>query len=236
MLTTDHGGTVAEKGVGPAEAVTLARAPHSPEALIEEARQHQRRRRMWFVAIVLAVVSAVVFGLVLSGGTGVRKPLAAGSGNPLGGSIIGASTARKNTVDLAATPKGWVPVDSGNAQVSVPSSWVITMTGCPVLSQNTVIVRALTPSSSGCSGGSFSADIGPASSPVGGAVIVINGVKVYKVNGVWVVPSLGVDLRLNGPLSSRVLETLTYSPRAVVFARGPLRLSPRPGDGSSSAA
>ena len=48
----------------------------SPEALIEEARQHQRRRRLWFVVAVLAVALAVVAGLTFSGGSGGSKPRA----------------------------------------------------------------------------------------------------------------------------------------------------------------
>ena len=68
VLTKDRGGTaVAEKAVKPdAHVATL----DSPEALIEEARQHQRRRRLWVVIAVLAVASAVIIGLLVSGGSG----------------------------------------------------------------------------------------------------------------------------------------------------------------------
>jgi hypothetical protein len=64
-------------GVGPelpgAGSGSPSTGASSPEALIEEARQHQRRRWLWVgaVALVLVVVAA---GLVWAGSTGSRPP------------------------------------------------------------------------------------------------------------------------------------------------------------------
>lgn len=60
---------------------TPARATSSSaEALIEEARRRQRRRRLWIAAAVPILVSALVAGLLLAGGSG--SPSASTAGKP----------------------------------------------------------------------------------------------------------------------------------------------------------
>ena len=64
-----------------------------------------------------------------------------------------------------------------------------------------------------------------------GIPILVNGITVYRYEGgeqftdvvhsIWLVPSLGVQLILTGPLSTTVLQTLTHSPRSVALAAGP---------------
>src|ERR1039458_7274589 len=53
---------------------------------------------------------------------------------------------------------------------------------------------------------------------------VINGISVYPYPTgpprSYLVPSLGVEITVDGPLGQRVLHTLTWSPRSVVFASG----------------
>jgi hypothetical protein len=58
------------------------RESKSPEALIEEARQHQRRRRMCTLVAVLAVVLGVIAGLTFTGGSGGPRPRAVTSTKP----------------------------------------------------------------------------------------------------------------------------------------------------------
>jgi predicted nucleic acid-binding Zn ribbon protein len=123
LTTTDRDGAVTEKAVEPD---TSAGTPQAPEALIEEARQRARRRRLWTVATVVLVVLGVVLGILASGGSGsgrARPRSSPSEGNRGGGPSATAKTSAKPVVDLTATPKGWVPVDYGNARVSVPSSW-----------------------------------------------------------------------------------------------------------------
>ncbi len=135
-------------------------------------------------------------------------------------------------VDLAATPKGWVPVDYGNAQISVPSSWVITLDGC--LFRDSVAFGSQPTQPDACS----SAPNEPIANPdevrisalpsyvkLQGEKLAVNGLPLYRgLNdggpglAVWLVPSLGVRLELVGPISTEVLHTLTHSPREVTLA------------------
>lgn len=206
----------------------------SPEALIEEARQRQRRRRLWVVIAALAIASAVVIGLLASGGSGSAGSRPGSSRSEGGGSPAGSRTnsSAKSAVDVAATPKGWVPVAYGNAQVSVPASWGL-FGGCPLPSQGTgqgqVLLAGLGPIQTYCmfdgTEGNF-VGLGPGSDTSKGVASVINGVTVYNLHAVWNVPSLGVQLSLTGPLGMRVLQTLTHSPRSVALAPGPTPLVP----------
>lgn len=134
-------------------------------------------------------------------------------------------------MDLSATPKGWLPVDYGLAQISIPANWqvlydtaicdpqppgvvevgpVTNLPGCaPAPSPKLVPTAMITP-------------LGHAN-PIGGKLLV-NGIRVFvsPVSDVQLlvydVPSLGVQVSARGPLARRVLSTLTYSPRAVVLA------------------
>ena len=63
---------------------------------------------------------------------------------------------------------------------------------------------------------------------------VVNGIPVYELysfspipnEGSYLVPSLGVEIESKGPLTKRVLDTLTRSPRTVVLASGPATTVP----------
>ena len=128
------------------------------------------------------------------------------------------------SVDLAATPKGWVPVDYGNAQVSVPSSW--TMGGDCGQSGAGLVLREEGRSNETwvCpnrdSGAVIDIYDDGAARPRG-PMSIINGIKVYGSKGVWEVPSLGVDVSATGPEVLRILHTLTHSPRGFLLAPGP---------------
>jgi hypothetical protein len=79
VLTTDHGATGTEKAVEPD---VLTGTPPSPEALIEEARQRARRRRLWTLVAVVTVIVGVVAGLAITGGSGGPRPRAMTSTKP----------------------------------------------------------------------------------------------------------------------------------------------------------
>ena len=134
------------------------------------------------------------------------------------------------TVDLDATPKGWVPIDFGDAQVSVPSSWAISLDTCQQ-ERGTVYLGIQNNLRYGCPPVQSDDAVGlipvPRPTPKIGTEhpTVVNGIDVFRLNGsrletFWLVPSLGVELILRGTLSTRVLGTLTHSPRSLVLARG----------------
>ena len=137
-------------------------------------------------------------------------------------------------VALATTPAGWVPVAFGNAQVSVPPTWwaLYNSPPCPTGSPpGEVFVNPL-PGVFHCPaetapGPSTTIRFGPPTSPnstVLGHPEVINGLLVYPYptgpQSSYLVPSLSVEITVDGPFGQRVLHTLTWSPRSVVLAPG----------------
>ena len=137
-------------------------------------------------------------------------------------------------VDLSATPAGWVPVDFGGAQVSVPPTWWVLYNSypCPTGSPPGEVFVNPPPGLFACPleiapGPSTTVSFGPPRSPhstVLGRPEVINGILVYPYptgpQSSYLVPSLGVEITVDGPLGQRVLYTLTWSPRSVVLAPG----------------
>jgi hypothetical protein len=137
-------------------------------------------------------------------------------------------------VDLSATPAGWVPVAFGNAQISVPAAWWVLYDSppCPTGSPTGEVFVNPPPGAFACPleiapGPSTTVSFGPPRSPLStvlGHPEVINGIFVYPYptgpQSSYLVPSLGVEITVDGPLGQRVLHTLTWSPRSVVFASG----------------
>jgi hypothetical protein len=145
-------------------------------------------------------------------------------------------------VVTSATPAGWVPVDYGDAQISVPASFSTSypydQSPCRDLAAPG---GALAVGWNGATGfynrcshwsgrGPFTiVEIGPIlrSNRVYPPRIVVNGVLVTKLsNGLYLAPQLGVSVNAYGPLAHRILNTLTRSPRAVALAPGPARTIP----------
>ena len=137
-------------------------------------------------------------------------------------------------VDLSATPAGWVPVAFGNAQVSVPPTWWVLYNSppCPTGSPpGEGFVNPL-PGVFHCPaetapGPSTTVRFGPPTSPLStvlGHPEVINGIFVYPYptgpQSSYLVPSLGVEITVDGPLGQRVLDTLTRSARDMALASG----------------
>ncbi len=138
-------------------------------------------------------------------------------------------------VDTSATPAGWVPVAFGNAQISVPAAWWVLYDSppCPTGSPTGEVFVNPPPGVFACPleiapGPSTTVSFGPPTSPhstVLGHPEVINGIFVYPYptgpSRSYLVPSLGVEITVDGPLGQRVLHTLTWSPRSVVLVPGP---------------
>ena len=142
-------------------------------------------------------------------------------------------------VDTAATPKGWVPVDYGDAQVSVPASLYVYYPGwtdCG-LRGNALYLGPATPSAIGCGAPSanprattrvFLRHIDGDPTPYRSEKPVnLNGVAVYEVPSYGpepvlddYAPSIGVEVTATGPLARQIVNTLTRSPRVVVLASG----------------
>lgn len=145
------------------------------------------------------------------------------------------------SVDTAATPKSWVPVAYGKAQISVPQSWLIeTYVECNPTSQGfhsttygIAFVSGHYQFSPGeCQGLAKNRALVPNTTSIGPEVGFNHSVRHSTVNGItvywtspedsgFVVPSLQVEVSATGPLANRVLHTLTQSPRSVALAAAP---------------
>ena len=137
-------------------------------------------------------------------------------------------------VDLSATPAGWAPVAFGNAQISVPAAWWVLYDSppCPTGSPPGEMFVDPPPGVFHCpaetaSGPSTTVSFEPPRSPLSavlGYPEVINDISVYPYPAgprhSYLVPSLDVEITVDGPLAQRVLHTLTWSPRSVVLAAG----------------
>jgi hypothetical protein len=152
------------------------------------------------------------------------------------------------TVDTKATPPGWVPLDYGDAQISVPSTWVIATLDCPGMYQGEgwISLAGIT-KLSGCP---LETRLPPnvvfvqhdddtsIPSSYNSTPSTVNGFEVYSSLGgckttggmcpkSYLVPRLGLMLRLQGLDSAAVLNTLTYSPRSVALAPGSSPAAPK---------
>jgi hypothetical protein len=161
-------------------------------------------------------------------------PLLAGSMVGAGGTV---ATQLRPAVDQAATPAGWLPVDFGDAQISVPSSWSLVPAGTQACGPSIGVLvlgdgmwcttgRGDT-STAGMSIATLSMiRTQPISHERPSALVNGIPIDVPGVAPVYVVPSIGAELAFEGPLQPGVWHTLTSSPRSVVLAPG--RSSPVP--------
>ena len=180
-------------------------------------------------------------------GAGILVLVAGCSGTPTASHKV-VTTPRSSgpQVDLNATPPGWVPLDYGDAQISVPPTWVIGTLDCPGLYQGDgwVFLQGIT-RPSGCPletrlplnviylrHADLSAScISCSPSQINGFVsLYASAGECHSVGdncpGAYVVPQLDVALNVQGPNFHSVLQTLTYSPRAVALAPGRSRPFP----------
>ena len=133
-------------------------------------------------------------------------------------------------IDQLATPHGWVPVDFGDAQISVPATWVVKEAACGGSSRWPTVQLGV-----GVSEGCGSRGARPTVTVVSlGSIPAayrherpdrLNGIQIFKgpssAPGItYFVPELQVEVTVTGPMASRVMDTLTASPRAVVLHQG----------------
>ncbi len=173
----------------------------------------------------LRVLATVVIAVALSAFT---------SSQTFATTTVPTSAKALPSLDLATTAAGWVPVAFGNAQISVPAAWWVLYDSppCPTGSPTGEVFVNPPPGLFACPleiapGPSTTVSFGPPRGPLStvlGHPEVINGIFVYPYptgpQSSYLVPSLGVEITVDGPLGQRVLHTLTWSPRSVVLAPG----------------
>ncbi len=140
-------------------------------------------------------------------------------------------------VDPSATPAGWVPVAFGDAQVSVPPTWVVmTHAWCgawksPVVQLGVIKQDMMCP----VAGSPLTVRItplGPIPAPYDHEQpVLLNGISVLLGPKVgesisYLVPSLHVELWATEGAGARVTDTLAVSPRSVALASGPAPVVP----------
>ena len=133
-------------------------------------------------------------------------------------------------VDTTATPKGWVPVDYGDAQVSVPASFSVVYRGqypCDVQTQVGTLFVGSSPNTA-CLTSPRNANTTvvylrlqrfPSEYLHLEDSVVRNALRLYglELNGVfgYYSPLLGAVVASAGPLAQQVINTITASPRAI---------------------
>jgi hypothetical protein len=135
------------------------------------------------------------------------------------------------SVAVGATPAGWRPVDYQDLQISVPASWAVITggegacgdaTGVVILGQGTWC----SPNQGETAApGTSIVTVTGSKSPLmtkRPPALVVNGLSVYApdITPVYVIPALGTELTFSGPFESRLLQSITYSPRAVALQAG----------------
>lgn len=215
--------------------------PVSPsEAMLRTSSPSKKSRQVWhptshrLIVVAVAAAIVVVFFVPLPSLSLFNRL----TGNPATTSTTGNHSKTLASVDLSATPAGWVPVDYGDVQISVPPTWWVLYDSSWCESGSKIGDVFINPSGGYC---------GASGKPKTETTIVLktaaryknpakygqrqlhNGVPVYALysyaptpnGGNYLIPSLGVELEAEGPLAQRVLNTLTPSPRFVSLAPGP---------------
>jgi hypothetical protein len=190
----------------------------------------RRRRRVLQLVPALALVLVLV---ATSVAVLVSRSDHRGSGVAIGSSTSTTTTTTAPSVAPSLTPKGWVPVDFGDLQISVPASWkLVDPQVCSFGARDTVYVNQVkeAPCLGDASDGVFPPDNGPSVAlsvlrampsveVVPADLITINGIHVLKV-GLLEYLALGIGIHLVGRGTAAILRTLTYSPRDVALGAG----------------
>lgn len=204
--------------------------------MTRRAQDSTRPRRGRRVAVA-AVVAVAVVGSV----SGALASVHAKSG-PAGARAGGAQrVAAVPLSDQSGRPSGWVPVPYQRAQLSVPRLWLVETPGqfsCETQVPGMIFAgaRPKFPAATDCRLTASLAWIRPAGHIPPGIrhrrpTTVIHGIGVYRLRSgpgsvVYLAPGLRVRIGARGPLTRRVLATLTWSPLAVVLEHGPARAAP----------
>ena len=144
-------------------------------------------------------------------------------------------------VDLSVTPKGWVPVAYGDAQLSVPPGFPVAYpgqtsfcSGASASGPGGLLVDTPLGETAHCVVERHPTMVYWASVPHPSSVafehirkksVLLNGLRVFRIPTAvtyfgYYAPSLGVQVITQGPLGQRILATLTRSPRTVALASG----------------
>jgi hypothetical protein len=191
-----------------------------------------RRRRRRLLQVV--PVSVLVVALAITSVTVLV------SRDDRGSAVVpgGRSSTTVPSAQVSLTPKGWVPVDFGDVQISVPASWhFVDPQACSGGARDTVYVNfdvAIDcPHIPLGRGPSVALDVARCCySP--GPLLTINGIHVVQAYGsqdflqtnrrpplgAGQYITLGVGIQLIGADAAAILRTLTYSPRAVALRAG----------------
>ncbi|HLI44867.1 MAG TPA: DUF4232 domain-containing protein [Acidimicrobiales bacterium] len=166
-------------------------------------------RRLATLAVVTAVTLAAVIVPLSVRAAGPRRLPPASAGAPFDSSPL---------VDTALTPPGWSPVALGDAQISVPASWLLQRrdeTQCLGRGRHVggwVFVGERATSLTCGPGGSSRPE---------NVVSMVKAAHPVAESGPsprarW---AFGVEVTASGPLAAKVLDTLTRSPLSVVLSR-----------------
>lgn len=176
--------------------------------------------------------------------------LLASCGSAPSGVAPAASASLVSSVDASATPAGWIAIDYGDAQLSVPLSWQVSY-GEGACSSAVPGVLAVAPPARQrlwCPGTTWRVPsqawvaptrlmtVGPAGRVLARLAVdkvVVHGIALFRVPPTYAgqrvaywAPSLGVEITSRGVGTWRILRTLTHSPRTVVLARGTAPAAP----------
>jgi hypothetical protein len=222
------------------------------EHQIRRTRLHHRLQAGALAAAAVAVAIVLPLAL-LSGGTtpsstiGPGSTSAASPGGTHPGTVgpskpgHGSSAPVDRGIPLtrtSLTPSGWAPVSYLDAQLSVPSAWLVESspgTSCGGSVQGLVYegvpVDKAALAHMGCTTPPNIVSILPLSvglsrSQPTGSHSTLNGFPVERVAAAagtqtYLIPGFDVEVSASGPLAQQVLKTLTRSPLSVVLAPGP---------------
>ncbi len=188
--------------------------------------------RSWLVGGLVVLVAAALAGCGASSGgaagSSMAKVSAASSSSPAASPTSTPQRRLAPLADPAATPKGWSPVELGAIEVSVPSRWLLEYPGlsCATNPQGQVFLQqhSTTPAGSKCTAADLVTIGSTPQQPLGHPHhLVVDGVPVTRgqldtgEGTVLAERALGMQVDARGPHASRVLATLTHSPRSVVL-------------------
>jgi heat shock protein HslJ len=200
-------------------------APPTPIDVIET-RVQRRHRRHISSAVAVAVVVVIVS---VAGGIGLARRTTSTSV-----AIATAPNGQQSVTDEQMrahlgldVPKGWLPVDFGDARVFIPPNWKVTPGTCPTGTSGSI---QLGPSSGrGCGGGAgggpFVGVLSYAGNHQPTATRTVHGYRLYRLGGEnpflslgYDVPDLHVAIYADGNGADQVLATLGPSSAKVALS------------------
>jgi hypothetical protein len=201
------------------------------EVLARTRRTVKRRRLVRSVALrgaLALIVVTVAVAINASGHSSTRQVIVSQStttGVVPAGVPFTAEQLRAH--DGADVPKGWVPIDAGDARVWVPGNWTLeTLSACNRTPERFIRIIA---NGSPCGATTHPEDVSISAIPRSAAITPTETVHGYGVSPEFLrcdcpnfsrydVPELGVQLGFTGELADRILATLAPSARKVALA------------------